>query len=176
MKLTIESFTSTITVEAIAKEIWTTAALSAQLGAHDLTVDATGNAAYTDHLSATAVLSDIRTSLVAVALHRQGRIGRVRIQISNAAPIFQRSSAAGFPVITALPVDEPALRWETGCGAAVNNAPPWAVSAAAALAAHTVVEVLARRMTDDLDLVDVYEPSDPPFDHRGMQELRPTGA
>jgi hypothetical protein len=168
-KSMVESITGT-TATAITNELWATDALRNLCGATNLVIDATGNAAYTDLLSVIAAFT--RNGLVAVALHRQGKIARVRVQVSGTAPILERSSASGFPVIPPLSIGGQ-LRWEAGCGAPINNAPPWSVSAAASLAVRVSLDVLADRLTDDVDVIDVYEPSQPPFDRRGLQEIRP---
>ena len=136
----------------------------------DLVVDATANAAYTDTLSSVASRAMPSRPVVAVALHRRGAIGRVRVEVDHSAPLTSRSSATGFPSIQSLPLERDG-RWETGCGAPINNAPPWAVAAVAALATRTAVDVLMGRITKDLDLIDVYEPFAPPFDRRGLIEV-----
>jgi hypothetical protein len=154
---------------------WADGVVAALLDRVDLVVDATANAAYTSMLSSQVQLHQPPRPLIAVALHRGGAAARVRAQVDHSLPIGIRGPATGFPLIPALPLPTEG-RWETGCGAPVNNAPPWAIAAATALTVQTVTDILAGRLTSDRDLVDVYEPFGGAFVRRGLTELPSRGA
>lgn len=121
----------------------------------DAVVDATGDPNLVAQMSVLIHNEGLDTPIISIALHRQGTVARVRVQTSKGTPIFNRSSPA-FPRIPALPYTEEASGFETGCAAPINNAPPWAVAAAAALGARTVIDVLMDRIDSGCDLVDVY--------------------
>jgi molybdopterin/thiamine biosynthesis adenylyltransferase len=159
------------TVAAIAWEIKTARLL---LEAGDLTIDATGNRAYARMLSRLATNLDPRRPMLSVALYRRGALARVSLQAGAEVAIADRCDSNGFPVVPAEPTALPEARWEPGCGARVNDAPPWAVAAAAALGARVAIDVLAGRSVEDRDLVDVYDPlPEAPFDVRGLQVFQP---
>jgi molybdopterin/thiamine biosynthesis adenylyltransferase len=140
---------------------WAPEQLAAEVRAADLVIDAVGERLFTLQLS--LICLEERKPLVSAALYRQGRVARVRVQVPDGAtPIFDRSAESGYPIIPAAP-GETEQRWEAGCGTPIAESSPIAVASAAALAAKTTADVLCGRLTEDGDLIDVYEPlPDPP--------------
>ena len=159
-------------VVAIEEETWRSDEIAALADGSDLLVDASGNRSYRDLVS--RIAADRATPLLAVALHRGGRIARVRVQATDASPLWNRSEASGFPEVPAEPDTPLAIVWETGCGAPVNNAPPASVASAGALATRMAVGLLAGRDARNRDVVEVYEPiPDVPFNVRGLVTFEP---
>ena len=150
--------------------VWKPDNLAFLAGRSALFVEAAGNRAYRELLS--RVCADADIPLVAVALHRAGRIARVRVQATKASPLWMRASDPAFPEVPADPAVPMAVQWETGCGAPVNNAPPVAVASAAALAARCALHVLTGRHVRNRDLLDIYDPiSEVPFHRPGLLEF-----
>lgn len=162
-----------IDVVGLRARLWDPGLAKLAVDTTDLVIDATGNRAYADMLGRIAQASD--RPLIAAALYRGGAIARLSVQSRTTCPIFERGPANGFPEVPADPVAPSGPQLETGCGAPVNNAPPWAVAAASALAARTAIDALCGRIAEDMDIVEVYEPiADAPFDIRGIREFRPS--
>jgi molybdopterin/thiamine biosynthesis adenylyltransferase len=171
VRQTIVDLLPTAHVEAVTSLAWEIDAIRTQLAGADLAIDATGNRAYADLVSRVAFAFDGQCPILSVALYRGGAIARVSVQATTRHPLSLREESNGFPPI---PADESANtleeRWEAGCGGAVNQAPPAAVVAAAALGARAAISLLTGRLEADVDLVDVYEPLErSPFDTRGLR-------
>lgn len=133
----------------------------------DLVVDATGSEAATGSIAAVAAL--VGKPLVSGGLFRGGAIGRVQRQgMAGDVALADRAGNQGYRMIppgSEEELIEPAI----GCSAPVNNAPPAAVLACAALLAQSAVDALSgRRMLPD-DITDVYAAleGEPPFDQVG---------
>lgn len=132
----------------------------------DLVLDATGNAALTDALATRAHAAGV--PLVSGALYRGGRIARVRRYATpHDAPNHQRQPPR-YPFIPR-GSEEDVARAAVGCSAPVNNAPPSAVLACAALLAQVTIDVLMARLDLPDEVIDVYRPlpGEPPFDRVG---------
>ena len=164
-------------VTALAAKVWDAQMLGDLVAQSDVVIDATGSPTYADLLS--QVSADIRPErpMLSLALYRRGQVARASVQVSCAVPIRSRRTSAEFPAIPPDPGGEEAtMNWETGCGAPVNDAPPWAVASAAALGSRTAIRILTGTLSEDLDLVDVYEPLEgPPFDKVGLRVFRAGG-
>ena len=126
----------------------------------DIAVDATGDANVLRQLSLIVSNETPEIPIVSIALHRKGTVARARVQTQRGTPIYLRTPELGFPSIAALDTGLEEPPHETGCGAPINNAPPWAVAAAAALGARTAIDVLIGEARKGQDLVDVYRASD----------------
>ena len=173
MAQTIGEALPDVRVHPINSLVWRPALIKPLVTSADVVVDATGNRAYRDLLS--RISAEASVPLIAAALHRGGRIARVRVQATGAHPIWARSEATGFPEVLAEAGTPPASIWETGCGAPINNAPPVAVAAAATLASRIALGVLAGRDARDRDVIEVYEPSDiASFAEAGIRTFEPT--
>ena len=143
-------------VDTVEAMLWQPSLVRGVVERTHLVVDTTGNAAYTDMLSRLCV--DGRRPLVASALHRGGRILRIRVQMAETkAPIWHRSGSNGFPDVPADPAPKAQQTWEVGCGAPINNASPVSVTGAGSRTARAVVDVLAGRVDRDLDMFEIYE-------------------
>jgi hypothetical protein len=162
-------------LETIDRTLWAPSTLRPVIARSDLVVDATGNNAYTDMLS--RLCADAGRPLVAAALHRGGRVLRVRVQAPLPAKgISDRSVASGFFDVPADPAPSLPPIWEVGCGAPVNNAPPVAVVDAAARTARVVIDVLRGRLDRDVDVFEVYEAiEDPRFSEPRLFMIEATG-
>jgi threonine dehydrogenase-like Zn-dependent dehydrogenase len=166
MAATIREALPDTDVDAIDWLLWSPDQIEAIARQAHLVVDATGNRAYRDLLSRIAAMAGVL--LLAAALHRGGRIARVRIQVGDTDPLWGRSEATGFPEIPTGPGAARVVHWETGCGAPVNNAPPVAVAAAAALATRCALDLLTNRDVRNRDVVEIFDPiAEEPFDARG---------
>jgi hypothetical protein len=173
MAATIREALPDVRVETVNGLFWRPDQIAAIAARVDLLVDATGNRAFTDMLSRIAADADF--PLVAAALHRGGRIARIRVQSTADQPLWNRSPANGFPDVPADPSAAPAPTWETGCGAPVNNAPPVAVAAAGARATRVILDMLSGRDRRDRDVIEVYEPiEDTRFAAPGILTFGPT--
>lgn len=162
-----------VDVEDVHELLWRVDRVSLVLGRADLIVDATGNRAYRDFLSRLAVEGEV--PMVAIALHRGGRISRASVQVAAASPLWGRTVASGFPEVPVAPGPPPPPTWETGCGAPVNDAPPIAVIKAAVTGAQVAIDVLTNRDRVDRDIVETYEPIEaPPFDQPGRLVFEPS--
>jgi hypothetical protein len=143
-------------VDVVDSIVWEPSLVRGMVERGHLVIDTTGNSAYTDMVS--RLCGDGDRPLISAALHRGGRVLRVRVQMSpSAAPIWNRSDRTGFPDVTADPAPQAVQTWEVGCGAPVNNAPPVSVADAGARAARAAIDVLSGRETRDVDLIDVFE-------------------
>lgn len=164
-------------VTVLTAKVWDAQMLGDLVAQSDVVIDATGSPTYADLLS--QVTADIlpRRPMLSLALYRRGQVARASVQVSCTVPIMSRRTSAEFPAIPPDPSGEDAtMNWETGCGAPVNDAPPWAVASAAALGSRTAIRILAGTLCEDLDLVDVYEPlGEAPFDTVGLRVFRADG-
>ena len=173
MAETIRDAMPDVRVESVDALVWDPVAIAARVTGSTLAVDATGNRAYGDLLSRIAGTAGV--PLVSAALHRGGRIARIRIQGGNLHPLWARSEANGFPDVPAQPGPTPVPTWETGCGAPVNNARPVSVAAAAALATRLSLDILTGRDNRDREVFEIYEPIEaPPFAEAGIRSFEPT--
>jgi hypothetical protein len=167
MAATIEEALQDTDVQTVNEIEWRPGVLATTARNVNLLVDATGNRAFTDMLSRIAATAQV--AIVAVALHRGGRLARVRVQVGAVGPIWARSPAGGFPDVPADPEPLPDPTWETGCGAPVNDAPPVAVSAAASKATRVILDVVTGRDHRNYDVFEVYEGIEAaPFDVPGV--------
>lgn len=172
MAATIADSLPGVRVVSFTGPLWDAALLAPIFEASDLVVEATGNLAFGDLLS--RIAADTGVPLVSGALHREGAIARVRVQVGSEYPIWARTAATGFPLVPAKAGPAAAVAWETGCGAPVNNAPPVAVTAAAALAGATVLDILADRDRREREVFEVYRTIEvAPFDRPGLQTFEP---
>ncbi len=153
----------------ILKSPWSVDQLREHIGDVDLVVDATGDGAFAIHLA--KVCLEQERALVSVALFRGGRVARVRRQLPSDYPLASRGDHWRYPVIPRGVEDED-VGLEVGCTAPVSNAPPSAVSAAALLAADTVIDVLTERCEGADEVVEVLRPLvESPFDKVGRVPL-----
>ena len=151
-------------VKPLVEEPWAPHRLTHLLAEHDLAVDATGLAGFTDQLSLLASRS--HETIVSAALYRDGAIARVRRQAVNDDPIIERHASDRYPHIPPGPDMEQLL--EPGCSALVTQASPRAVAACAGLAVDVVIDSLAGTSTLASDTIDVYRPlHQQPFDQVG---------
>ncbi len=165
-------------VEAILKDHapWTTVVchddapqtpsdLSGLIADVDLVVEATGNAAVTNAVAACATA--VSTPFVSAALYRGGRVARVRRVAQPQDTALDERTGERYPVIPPADDGSDFATPDLGCSAPVNNAPPAAVLACAALAAQAAVDVLTGRLEMADETIDVYRPvpdAPPPFD------------
>lgn len=172
---TIQDALPHIVVAPVAQRAWDPAGLSAIAGGMSVLIDATGNHAFADMLSMIAATASV--AFVSAALFRAGAVAMVDIQPSaTSLPVALRRSQNGFPSVPSGADDQVPLGRETGCGAPVNNAPPWSVSAAGALAAQCVIDVLCGRSTADERLFSILQPLEvAPFDERGLRRFSANG-
>ena len=133
----------------------------------DIVIDTTGNEALVKSLA--MLMENYGKPLVSGALYRGGRIGRVQRQaLLTDTPIHQREDSTRYPLIPAGIDGEDFALPQVGCSAPVNNAPPSAVTACAALIAQAAVDVLTGRFEFPDEVTDVYRAiSEPPFDYIG---------
>jgi ThiF family len=151
-------------VNPLVEEPWAPQRLTQLLGEHDLAVDATGLAGFTDQLSLLANASE--ETIVSTALYRDGALARVRRQAPGDEAIIERHGSERYPHIPPGPDTEHLL--EPGCSAPVTQASPRAVTACAGLAVDVVIDTLAHTHALASDIIDVYRPLDePPFNNAG---------
>ena len=133
----------------------------------DVVVDATGNEALT--LSLAMVARDMQKPLVAGVLYRGGFVGRAQRQaLPDDTLINQRGDSTRYPLIPAGDDSEDFAALHLGCSAPVNNAPPSAVMACAALITQVALDVLTNRFELSDEVIDVYRAIPyPPFDRIG---------
>lgn len=131
----------------------------------DLAVDATGDLAFAELFC--RVSANYSTAAVTVSLHRGGSLARVRRQTEEDRPISTRLGHALYPMIAPSDDEIEYVGLETGCAAPVNNAPPTSVARAASLAAIVCIDVLTGRRQYPDEVIEVYKPSEPPFDKVG---------
>lgn len=169
---TIQDSHPHVSVDSRTEMIWHPDRLWAVVSDVDLVIDATGNAAFTDLVS--HIVENAGVPLVAVTLHRGGRVTRIRSQVGTAPPIWSRGPANGYPTVPAAPAVVVPLIYETGCGAPLNNAPPLSCASAAGRAGSVVVDILAGRDTRGRDIFEVREALEsPPFDRLGLFDIEP---
>jgi len=172
-KQTLLEFRPALDVEAIQGTAWSQSDVQALLVGSDLAIDATGNRAYVDMLSDMAQRMAPPCRLMTAALYLGGAVAAIRVQVADSASIRGGVSTDWLRALSAQVAETPPEQWEPGCGSPVNNAPPWAVLAAASLAAQTAADILTGRFTEDLDLIEVYTPLDsPPLNVRGVHVFR----
>jgi hypothetical protein len=145
----------------------TPSAIDAIVSGVDLIVDATGNGAVTNALTAVAVASG--KPVVSGALYRGGSIGRVRRSACREDTPFDQRGGDRYPIIPPANDDSDFVTPSLGCSAPVNNAAPVSVLACAALVAQSAIDVLIGRLEMDDEVIDVYRPlvGSPPFDSIG---------
>jgi len=156
MAATINDAFPDVTVTPVSEVVWSPRDLLALTKQSSIVVDATANEAYTSQLS--RIAESVRVPLVSAALHRRGRIARVRIQAGATWPIWNRSPEGGSLDIPIDPAEPSAPVWETGCGAPVMDVPPVSVVSAGTRAARSILDVMTGRDRCDRDIVEVYEP------------------
>ena len=133
----------------------------------DLVIDATGNAATTNAIAATAAQSG--KGVVTAALYRGGSVARARRVVSpDDTPLPERDGDR-YPVIPPASDGSEFATPDLGCSSPVNNAPPAAVLACSALTVQVAVDALTGRLEFDDEIIDVYRalPGEPPFDKLG---------
>ena len=133
----------------------------------DIVVDTTGNEALVKSLA--MLMKESGQPLVSGALYRGGYIGRVQRQaLATDTPIHQRDDLARYPVIPAGTDGDDFALPQVGCSAPVNNAPPSAVTACAALITQAAIDVLTARFEFPDEVIDVYRGiPEPLFEHVG---------
>jgi len=128
----------------------------------DLVIDCTGNFATT--LSISHACQSMGIALIAGSLAREGRIFRLQRQIPGDVPILQRNPSE-YPRVPPDPEDEAPRFLELGCTAPVNNAPPAAVTRAAADLAMASIDLLLGSPLAGEEIVTVLRPiNSAPFD------------
>lgn len=159
-------------VEAIQAMLWEPRLLEVLVRASNLTIDATGNPSFADLIS--RIAESQGRPMLSAALYRAGAIAKVCVQGGTTYPIWRRGPSSGFPTVPTGAGTRTGPQQETGCGAPVNNAPPWSSLAAAALACRMSLDVLTARLADDIDVIEVYQPiEEAPFETRGLLEFHP---
>jgi molybdopterin/thiamine biosynthesis adenylyltransferase len=166
-QLTLRQYAPWTTTTFVAEAPWGPGKIRELCEGADLIVDATGSITFSDLLDRSLV--DTEVPLLSVALYRGGDVARVRLVPRNGVRLHERAEPQ-YRLIPTGPV-EPAPVWETGCAAPVNNAPPASVASAAALAGRWAIELLAERTTESIDIVEVYQPIEEPFDRIGTQRF-----
>ncbi len=144
-------------VRPINDSSWEPDAILGAFAGMDVVIDAVGEESFTSQLS--RIAADAHLPILSIALYRGGAVARARLRSAGGMPIHERVDSPSFPKIPPGPL-EPAVSWETGCAAPVNNAPPLAVVSAASLAARLAVEVLTGRENGNCDTIEVYRPLD----------------
>lgn len=128
----------------------------------DLVVDCSGNFATT--LSISHACQSTGVALIAGSLARGGRIVRLQRQVLGDVPILQRNPS-DYPRVPPDPEDEEPRFLELGCTAPVNNAPPAAVTRAAADLAMASIDLLLGNPLAGEEIVSVLRPIESaPFD------------
>ncbi len=157
------------TVEPLAVCPWGIDTLRHLIQGADLCIDATGNSLFSELLARVAL--DASIPFVGVALFRGGRLLRVRRQVDGDTPITARSRRWRYPTIPdATDPEADFLGAETGCAAAIHNAPPASVTAAASIATHVAIDLLTGRWDYPDEIIDVLAPLEPPFDRLGRHQ------
>ncbi|HKY14068.1 MAG TPA: ThiF family adenylyltransferase [Microthrixaceae bacterium] len=159
------------TVEPVPSSTWDVDEIRELLKGADLCIDATGNSLFAELVS--RIARDAAVAFLTVALFRGGRVLRVRRQAAADTPIVEREGIWRYPTIPS--ASDPAADYlgaETGCAAAIHNAPPAAVAAAASAATIVAIDLLSGRGAYPDEILDVLEPIEAPFDAPGR--LRPT--
>lgn len=134
----------------------------------DLVLDATGSEATTGSLAAVAAAAG--KPLVSGGLFRGGAIARLQRQGTLGDVAFaDRPGHERYRLIPPGEEEEELVEPAVGCSAPVNNAPPSAVLACAALLVQSAIDVLSGRCAFPDEITDVYRTLDgePPFDQLG---------
>jgi molybdopterin/thiamine biosynthesis adenylyltransferase len=145
----------------------TPSAIQELIGGADLVIDATGHAAVTSAIAASAVAS--AKGLLTAALYRGGSVARVRRVVADSDTPLADRDGDRYPIIPPAADDSDFATPDLGCSAPVNNAPPTAVLACSALAAQAAIDCLTSRFQFSDEVTDVYRPlpGSPPFDKVG---------
>lgn len=150
--------------------LWTANQLRAVLDAADLTIDATGHGGLAEWTARVAHANG--RAFISAALFRGGAVARIRRQARETdAPLIQRPHFDRYPEIPPLDEEAEYAGTETGCLARVHNAPPVAVTLAAALTAEVAIDHLTGRHHQPDEIIEVIRPGDAPFNRPGR--LRP---
>lgn len=158
-------------VEPVPSTTWDIPTLRTLVSGVDLCIDATGNSLFSELLS--RICAERAMPFISAALFRGGRLLRVRRQAGGDRPLTDRVGHWRYPLIPAR--DDPANDFvgaETGCAAAIHNAPPAAVTAAASTAVLVATDHLSGRWSFPDEVIDVLEPIEAPFNRLGR--FRPT--
>lgn len=153
-------------VEAVPTNTWDVPTLRGMISGADLCVDATGNSLFGELLS--RICAESATPFIGVALFRGGRVLRVRRQAVGDRPLTDRVDDWRYPLIPA--GEDPTVDFvgaETGCAAAIHNAPPAAVTAAASTTMLVAADLLTGRRSFPDEVIDVLEPIEAPFNRFG---------
>lgn len=164
MKAVIGDHAPWTDVTEVREEPWMPSRVRELIKDHDLVIDATGSAGFSEQLA--RLVAEDEGTLVSATLFRQGDVSRVRRQDPTDTPMWERNDESGHPTIPHDP-DAP-ITLEPGCSSPVNNASPVSVAASAARAAE--VALAAMRGTPALpdEIIDVYQPlEEAPFDQIG---------
>lgn len=141
---------------------WSQSELLPLVEGSDLLIEATGSAAFAEHLARIASAAEV--PLVSAALYRGGAVARIRRQaFAEDVPLVERIDEERFPKIPAGKDRRP--KREPGCAAAINNAAPVSVAAIAATVAEVAIDALTERFQLGDELIDVYRSlEEAPFD------------
>ena len=163
----VAQYASWTNVDVINASLWNPAQIRERVDTHDLVVDATGNAGFTDQLGHISLQSE--GVLVTATLYRRGRVARICRQAPGDTPLHARNDEARYPRIPRPPEPEPTIL-EAGCSAPVNEAPPHFVVACAALATELIVDALPLPVTLPDEIIEIYRSLErEPFDKTGRR-------
>lgn len=155
-----------VEIEVVDGAVGTPSGLRQLLASADLTIDATGHAGLAELIGRVAHASE--RPVVSAALFRGGAVARVRRQaIATDTPFVQRPHLDRYPMIPPLDDETEYVGTETGCLALVHNAPPTAVTIAAALTAEVAIDHLTDRHEHPDELIEVIRRGEPPFHQLG---------
>lgn len=149
------------------RNLWHPDDVADRISGHDLVIEATGQATFTELLA--RLCERAQLPLISVALYRGGRVARVRRQATDDTPLAERRGHFAYRAIPADP-DQPnaSVGVEAGCSAPVINAPPVAVVRAATMATHAAIDWIAERHEMPDEVIEVIDPLEAPFERRGL--------
>jgi hypothetical protein len=163
---TIGEHTPWTNVETNTAFPWHPVEIKKLLHGADAVVEATGLSSFAAHLS--TITEEASLPFVSVALYRGGKIARIRRHMPGRDfPIYRRKGVEKYPIIP--PGEDEVLGLEVGCSDPIINASPASVASAATIAVRVTVDILGERVGLEEELIQVYEPLDPPpFDKIGV--------
>lgn len=140
------------------------------IAGYDLVVDCSGIYSVTTGLAIAA--REIGSTLVTSTLYHSGDIYRIRRQAATDVPLLDRTVAAGYPKVPDVEAEDFGFL-ELGCTSPVHNAPPGAVTRAAADTALVALDTLFDDSLYAADILTVLRPVGDlsPFDRLGTLNL-----
>lgn len=157
---TIKHHTSWTEITKYGTDKWSNEDIHDVCKNSSLIIDATGNSAFSMHLSSIAYYYSFK--LLQLALYRGGTVGRIRYQNKQEEwPIYsRRSSSSIFPIIP--PTENNYIGLETGCSSPVNNAPLSSIVKVSSSAVQLVSKIISGSIINNQDTIEQYDNVDEP--------------